>query len=396
MIPSIQKIQKEYGTRPFFIYDLDGMKSHLDQFKIPGVRFWYATKANPLSSVLKTAFDAGFGIDCASSGEYRQALRNGIPTEKILLTGPCKTKTFLTDAIHAGLKTFVLESIQQAKDLEEVCKEANTKVSALLRLQIKWQDGEKSVLGGSKVTPFGLDHEGWQELKAIRLENIQLKGVHCFQWGNVLDMERMSKIWTQTAKEAKALAESIGFKLDVLDVGGGLGIPYHDEAPIPYSAVEEKLEKLKTEVVGTEIWMELGRYAVGAFGKYASLIIDRKTVQDKKFLVIEGGVHHLVRPALIGDPFPVTLMSKEDINEFPLQEFEVHGPLCTSLDHLGKYSLPLDLSPGDTLIFHQCGAYGFTESMPFFLCHDLPAEFVVQEGQIRCVRTWQSPEGWLV
>jgi diaminopimelate decarboxylase len=391
----ILEIQQKYGTRPFFIYDLDGMKAHLGQFKIPGVRFWYATKANPLSEVLKTAYGCGFSIDCASSGEFRQAIRSGVPASKILLTGPSKSEKLFAEALAAGLKTFVLESIQQVHDLERISGQMNRKVDALLRLQITWKDGEKSVLGGSKITPFGLDHAQWLALKGTTFQHVQFKGVHCFQWGNVLDTERLSQIWFQTAHEAKKLSEALGFKLEVLDVGGGLGIPYHGEAEIAYSQLEANLLRLKSELPGTEVWMELGRYAVGSFGKYVTEVVDQKIVHDKNFLVLEGGVHHLVRPALIGEAFPATLLPKQK-RSTETTDYEVHGPLCTSLDHLGKFALPKDLQKGDSLVFHQCGAYGFTESMPFFLCHDLPAEFVLKNGELKCLRNWQAPEGWLV
>jgi diaminopimelate decarboxylase len=391
----ISLIRENYGTQPFFVYDLDGMKSHLAQFQIPGVRFWYATKANPLSSVLKTAYASGFGIDCASEGEFRQALRAGVPGSQILLTGPSKSKFLLAEALAAGIQTFVLESLQQVKDLEQLAAGMNRKVDGLLRLQIAWKNDEKSVLGGSKISPFGLDFESWQALDAGALKFVKIKGVHCFQWGNILDADRLASIWQQTAREARALSDSLKFKLSILDLGGGLGIPYHGEPELQYASIESHLKKLKLELGETEIWMELGRYAIGAFGKYVTEIVDRKVVMGKNILVLEGGVHHLVRPALIGDAFPATLLSHESQSADELS-FEVHGPLCTALDHLGSFTFPANVKPGDSLVFHQCGAYGFTESMPYFLCHDLPAEFVVMKNELSCLRPWQKPETWLV
>jgi diaminopimelate decarboxylase len=73
----------------------------------------------------------------------------------------------------------------------------------------------------------------------------------------------------------------------------------------------------------------------------------------------------------------------------------VHGPLCTALDSLGEFSLAADINETDWLIFSQCGAYGFTESMPYFLCHELPAEYTVKQGQISCVRRAESADYYL-
>jgi diaminopimelate decarboxylase len=392
--PFIAEVQQKFGRQPFFIYDLDAMKTHLDQFKIPGVKFWYATKANPLSAVLKTAYVSGFAIDCASAGEFRQAIRAGVPTSEILLTGPSKSKKLIAEALEAGIKTFVLESVQQALDLETIAKTMNLKVDALLRLQLTWKENESSVLGGSKITPFGLDAEGWIALDLQKLKSIRIKGIHCFQWGNILSADRLAQIWAKTAKEAQLLAKNLGISLQVLDLGGGIGIPYHSETELAFSEVKTALLRLKQELPQTEIWMELGRYAIGPFGKYVCDIVDKKTVQGKNFLVLEGGVHHLVRPALVGEAFPVTPL-KSTSHASPAL-FEVHGPLCTALDHLGSFHLPSEIEVGESLVFHQCGAYGFTESMPFFLCHDLPAEFVIQNKKLACLRQWAAPEGWLV
>ena len=390
----VQQIQESQGRKPFYLYDLDAFANHLKKFRIEGTRFWYATKANPLSHVLKVASEAGFGIDCASAGEFRQALRSGVPAHEILLTGPSKPKALLEEALDAGLRTFVLESLQQVRDLEFLASDKKIKVQGLLRLQIAWNASEASVLGGSEVSPFGLDAESWLSLKVSELQFLEIKGVHCFQWGNVMDPARLSKIWFQTAKEARELADKLSFKLEILDLGGGLGIPYAGENELAFDRVKSELKRLKRELFETEIWMELGRYAIGPYGKYVSQITDRKTVFGSSILVLEGGVHHLIRPALVGEPFPATpLLSQTKVKT---QEFDLHGPLCTSLDYMGTVVFPEEIKPGDSVIFHQCGAYGFTESMPYFLCHDLPAEFILKEGEIRCARPWQKPETWLV
>lgn len=391
----IEQVNREHGTRPFFIYDLDAMAAHLMQFNVPGVKFWYATKANPLSQVVRTAFECGFGIDCASAGEFRQALRVGVPPAQILLTGPSKPKKLLKEALQAGLKHFVLESVQQVLDLEALAREMNVKVDALLRLQIAWTETESSVLGGGKVSPFGLDAKGWMSLPLQNFRQVQIRGIHCFQWGNILDSERLLKIWYQTAHEAKTLASNLNLPLEVLDLGGGLGIPYHGESALTFEAVQTQLLRLKQELPQTEVWMELGRYAVGPFGNYVTEIVDRKTVQGKEFLVLEGGVHHLVRPALIKEAFPAEVLGQTP-GLLAKLEYEVHGPLCTSLDHLGTYTFSNEVKAGDQIVFRHVGAYGFTESMPFFLCHDLPAEFVIRQQKLLCLREWKTPETWLV
>ena len=91
-------------------------------------------------------------------------------------------------------------------------------------------------------------------------------------------------------------------------------------------------------------------------------------------------------------PFPVQLLRA---SEEPGQTFHIHGPLCTSLDKLGVLDLPQDVTVDDVLIFSQCGAYGFTEAMPFFLCHALPSEVVYQAGKFEVVRPAQPASSYL-
>ena len=389
ILRQIQKVRAEHGTRPFFLYDLDCFQKHLTSLISEGVKLWYATKANPLSVILQIAQQSGLGIDCASGGEVRQARRAG--AKEILLTGPCKSKNQISEALAQGVHTFVLESPRQLQHLNELAKDFS--VTALLRMQISWTEGEKSVLGGKAVTPFGCDLETWSQMKLRDFPQVKVLGLHCFQWGNVLDANRLGEVWGKTAVAAQELSRVLKFDLQVLDLGGGLGIPYQGEAPLEWSAVSAELQHLRKIIPGTELWMELGRYAIGAFGYYATTVVDRKKTFSKNILVLEGGVHHLLRPAIVGEAFPAQVLRASTA---PHSSFQVHGPLCTALDKLGEFALPADIDVGDTLVFSQCGAYGFTESMPFFLCHDLPAEFVWHKEEVRCLRNWQTAESWMV
>ena len=90
--------------------------------------------------------------------------------------------------------------------------------------------------------------------------------------------------------------------------------------------------------------------------------------------------------------FPAQLLRQSNA---PAREFLIHGPLCTALDSLGTHQLPADLNENDHVIFSQVGAYGFTESMPYFLCHELAAEYVIENNQVRCVRSCETADYYL-
>jgi diaminopimelate decarboxylase len=165
----------------------------------------------------------------------------------------------------------------------------------------------------------------------------------------------------------------------------GSGVPYSlDGVDINFSEVHQTLCHIKEKFNLKTIWMELGRYTVANCGYYITKIIDIKEVRGKKLVVTEGGINHAARVALTGQSFPCHALyqDKNDATE----KYQVHGPLCTALDHLGDFDLPRNLKIGDRLVFNKAGAYGFTESMPYFLCHELPAEVISYNGDLMIPR----------
>jgi diaminopimelate decarboxylase len=391
----IQSIIERFDA-PFFFYDLDQLKSHLQYMKDgldPDIKLWYACKANPMSAVIKILRNLGFGLDVASSGELHQVLNSGVDPKHILATGPGKSKEYLEHLIKSGVKTIVLESINQAIWLNEIAQEKNISVDCLLRIQLEWDEG-KSVLGGDEITPFGISSENWKELNVSTLKHLNLKGFHVFQWGNILDTNKLEKIWTKTIEDAKELSKFLNVDIEVLDLGGGLGIPYNfTDTPIDFKEIQKILSQLKTKYNLKEIWMELGRYTVGECGKYLTKIVDRKIVRGREILVCEGGINHIARVALVNQAFPAKSFESRTNKT---KRFHVHGSLCTALDFLGDFDFPEDINIGDWIVFHKAGAYGFTESMPYFLCHMLPGEVIYYNGDLMIPRPPKTSYDWMI
>lgn len=380
----------------FFCYDLDSLDQHLKtmQSSVPsGVKLWYATKANPLSEVLKTFRKNGFGIDVSAQGEMNHALNAGFSPENMLSTGPSKSRKYLRSLVENKIGTVVLESPNQAKWLNEIALEKNITVDVLLRVQLPWKEG-KSVLGGDEITAFGMEPDSWTQAEVTSMKGLNIKGFHCFQWGNILDAKKLGNIWTTIAERLVSLAQEMKINLQVLDLGGGLGLDYEDhQAPLQFEDVAFELKNIKEKFDVPEVWMELGRYAVGNFGVYCTQVIDRKSTRGRELLVTDGGINHLVRPAITSQAFPCELYRQSSSET---TSYYVHGPLCTALDVLGSFELPSDIEPGDWLVFHKTMAYGFTESMPFFLCHNLPAETIIKDDQLEVMRGIETAASWLV
>jgi diaminopimelate decarboxylase len=377
----------------YFFYDIDGLKRQASELvETSEATLWYACKANPLSSIIKALNESGFQFDCASHGEINQVLAQRVTSDKLLTTGPAKSKKYFKLALKQGIDTFVIESMNQLAWLNEVAGEFNLEPNVLLRVQLDWE-GEKDILGGNELSAFGLPIAQWLEVDLADYKNIEVIGVHNFQWGNILEIERFREIWSQVAMNSKELAQSLGFKLKVLDIGGGLGIQYTDEqSPLKWKEVQSLIKEIKEEFDLGDVWMELGRYVSGPYGYYVTEVYDKKTVQVQELLILDSGINHLMRPTLINKSFPVEMMRESNKQ---MQSYRIHGPLCTALDQFGEVELPSDIQVGDKLVFSQCGAYGFTESMPYFLCHELPGEVILKNKRIEVVREIEQPTSWL-
>lgn len=369
---------------PFYVYDIDGLAAHIQSLVNDDIKLWFAVKANPLSSIIKTLDKQGMNFDVASTGELDQVLAQGISSDRILNTGPAKSETQVKHFLTQGVNTFVVESINQLALINEQAKAFGVRPSILLRVQLRFEQTSSNPLGGNELTPFGLGADEWREVDLSQYENVEVIGLHIFQWGNMLDSQTLISLWQAMIEPLTSLANDLNFELKVLDLGGGLGIAYdNDDRQLSWPDLKQALKEIKASANVDELWLELGRYAVGEFGYYVAEVVDVKENYQQHIAVLQGGINHLLRPAITEQPFPVELLGESSAADM---NYHVHGPLCTSLDKLGYLSLPNDLTIGNQLIFSQCGAYGFTESMPFFLCHELPAEVIIEQGELTIVR----------
>lgn len=381
---AINKLSTQLET-PFFVYDLDALNTHLARLVAQtDVKLWYAVKANPLSKVIQCLDKAGFNFDVASKGELEQVLAQGINSERVLNTGPAKSPTQIKHFIERGVRTFVAESLNQVRWLNDQAMDQQCQLQVLLRVQLRWPEGEKNPLGGDSLTPFGLGCDEWLALNTHQYPALNFDGLHIFQWGNMLSSDKLAELWSQMIAPLQQLASKLGVNLNVLDLGGGLGIPYtQNDDTLSWDALITALANIKRHAGVNELWMELGRYAVGECGHYANPVVERKLNYGQQQVILSGGINHLLRPAVTNQDFPAQLLRNSTAEN---QAMSLYGPLCTALDCLGEHQLPNDLNEHDWLVFSQCGAYGFTESMPYFLCHELAAEYVIHNSELNCVR----------
>jgi len=217
--------------------------------------------------------------------------------------------------------------------------------------------------------------------------------------------------WALSNNARSRLALAVGTTLRLVDAGGGLGIPYepHDES-LDLARFGQRLARLDEGwaldpvVRETRVLLEPGRFLLGAAGAYLARVVDRKTVDGSTVVILDGGVHHVLRPALVGQEHRIRLVGRarglDGVARRPEPSSKaipvtVAGPLCSGLDVLAAGALMPLPDPGDLLAVLDVGAYGFTESMPWFLSHPVPAEVAIRAGRAELIRSRLEPSSWL-
>jgi diaminopimelate decarboxylase len=403
--------EEELATRvgtPLFVYDLDAVAARVEALRsaLPAsFDLAFAVKANPLLAVLQHLRGMGLGADVASGGELRHVLRAGFDPTHIVLTGPGKRDEELAAAVDAGIRVVTVESRGELRRLAAIAEGAGRVQPVFLRLSAAAAaDAERiRIIGDAGAGKFGMDQADLRAAasEAVASPWLEPWGVHAFGASNLLDAAVLTAHVAATVELASDVAAHAGFALRLVDAGGGLGIPYRDEeSPLDLAALGAGLAPIAERfsrdpaTAGARVLLEPGRWIVGPAGAYVSRVVDRKRVGESEVAILDGGIHHVLRPVLVGQPHRVVAVTGE-ASRAPTAAVTLAGPLCTGLDVLAP-DLPLGaLAAGDLVAVLDVGAYGATESMPLFLSHAMPAEVVVRSGTAHLARPRVEPEDWL-
>ncbi len=398
----------EYGT-PLYVYDLETISRQavaLAAVLPPAFELAYAVKANPALGVIAHAASLGLGADVASGGELVAALRAGMPAHSIVMTGPGKREQELRAATATRIRAVTVESLGELERLAEIAAEANVIVPVLLRSAVTPEVNRERIrlVGDDGVGKFGMAPDDLAEaaVRAVRSPHLEPIGVHSFGASNLLDPDALSAHVEATVELGCRLSALAGFPLRLVDAGGGLGIAYEwDEEPLDVAAFGRRLHSLAARMAAdpvtrhTTVLLEPGRFLVGPAGAYVARVVDRKTVDGRSVVILDGGIHHLIRPALTGQQHRVRRLGRTDERGGCLERATIAGPLCSGLDVLATDAMVQTPEVGDLLAVLDTGAYGFTESMPYFLSHPIPAEVAVSRGRASVLRERVEPATWL-
>lgn len=384
----IMQLAQRVGQTPFYAYDrrlLTQRMSKLRTYLPKGISIHYAIKANPMPALVQHMASIVDGFDLASVAEMQVALDTPMPSKEISFAGPGKQPNELRCAIAAGV-TIHLESTTELHHTIELGNTLGIQPKVALRVNpdFELKSSGMKMSGGAKQ--FGIDAEQIpQVITQLRSSGVEFRGFHIFSGSQNLKPEAIMEAQLKTFELAYRLTDSLDIPLQLLNIGGGFGIPYFpgeqalDLRPIG-DQLNDLLPQVRERLGKVEIVIELGRYLVGEAGLYVCRVIDRKISRGEVFLVTDGGLHHHLAASgnfgqVIRKNYPVAIANR--MADDPQHTANVVGPLCTPLDLLAdKMPLP-DAQIGDLVAVYQSGAYGYTASPLNFLSHPPPKEVLV-------------------
>ncbi|MBU2115529.1 MAG: pyridoxal-dependent decarboxylase, exosortase A system-associated [Gammaproteobacteria bacterium] len=384
----LNQIGAMLGKSVFYAYDRAVIGAQVQRFRefIPKrIKLHYAIKANPYWPVIQHLRGLVDGFDVASQKEMLLALQAGMPVADISFAGPGKTDTELRSAISAGV-TLNVESATELKRIVQIGQQVQLVPQVALRINPAFElkaSGMK-MAGGAK--PFGIDEEQAFELLAnIGGMAVKLRGFHIFCGSQNLKPDALIEAHQHTFALAAKLVAACPYRPDLINLGGGFGIPYFagekrlDLTPVGQS-LQTLLAQYDSELADIELVIELGRYLVAEAGVYACQVVDKKISRGTTYLVCNGGLHHHLANSgnfgqVIRKNYPVAIGNRltGDVTE----QVTIVGPLCTPLDILAdKVTLPL-AEVGDWVVVYQSGAYGPSASPQDFLGHPNVTEILL-------------------
>jgi diaminopimelate decarboxylase len=366
---ALTRIAETFGT-PTWVYSRAAIEQAWDEFAAAtaGRRalVCYAIKANSNLAILELLARRGCGFDIVSGGELARVLAAGADARTVVFSGVGKTAAEMRDALSAGVRCFNVESESELDQLNAVAGSMQLKAPISLRVNPDVDAGTHPYIStGLRENKFGIAHERALQAyqHAASLPNLRIEGIDCHIGSQITELEPFLAALERVLELVDRLAAH-GIELHHLDLGGGLGIAYRDEAPPArgelLGALFERVQAWAGERGREmpELMFEFGRSMVGNAGLLLSRVEVLKENGDRHFAVVDAAMNDLMRPAMYEawhDIVPVIARSSSP------RTYDVVGPVCESGDWLGR-SRELALAEGDLLAILSAGAYGMSMS----------------------------------
>lgn len=387
----VADIAASVGT-PFYLYSAATLLRHFqlfdDALACVDHLVCFAMKSASNQAILKLLGDAGAGMDVVSGGEYARARAAGISGDKIVFSGIGKTRAEMEMALTGGIRQFNVESEPEMLALSAVATDLGVVAPITVRVNpdVDAKTHEK-IATGRKGDKFGIPISRAREIYAMaaKLPGLKVIGIDVHIGSQLTDLAPFKTAYEKVADLTEQLRAD-GHEISRLDLGGGLGIPYaigdNDRPPLPAQYGEMIIDTLGH--LGCEIEIEPGRLISGNAGILVSQIIYIKSGEDREFMILDGAMNDLIRPAMYGahhDIIPV-IEPPAGVDKTP---YDIVGPVCESGDTFAKARDMPPMNAGELVAFRSAGAYGAVMSSEYNTRPLIP-EVLVMGDQFAVIR----------
>lgn len=370
------ELARTYGT-PVYVTDEDRITWNYEQYVkaltalYPRTRILYAAKANGNLAVLRLLSRMGAGADVFSSGELQLALAAGMAPEGLLFNGSSKSHGDLSLAVDTGV-TVSVDSLDELRQLDQVAGALGKTARIAFRVNPALEvPTHPKIATGLATSKFGIAHTlipaAYRE--ALSCRNIDPVGIHCHIGSQILSAEPFTRACEVMVQIAAAVTD-IGVRLEFIDLGGGLGIPYHrgegETGPTPADYAQAVVpvfrEGIAAAGISPELWVEPGRSLVADSTILLSGVNSVKPAH-RNFVNVDAGFNLLIRPAMYDAWHEIIAANKAGSPATVL--YTIAGPICETGDILARDRMLPELTAGDIIAVLDTGAYGFAMSSQY-------------------------------
>lgn len=383
---AIKELAKRYGT-PLYVYSQNtisaAFKHYQQVFSSFALLLCYAVKANSNLSILSHLAHLGAGFDIVSGGELQRLLIIGVHPQKIIFSGINKSEDEIELALKTDILCFNIESLPEIERIQKIAKRLQKKAPISFRINPNIDAKTHPYIStGLRNNKFGIPYEmaeqAYQHAKS--LSHLSLIGIDCHIGSQLMDTTPLKTAADKLFILIKRL-ENLGICLDHVDLGGGIGIPYHQEPPPDYTSYAAHISSFFHHHPQIRLILEPGRSIIGPAGALITKVDFIKLQTHKNFIIVDTGMNDLMRPALYQSDHSILPVRKRDITPIIA---DVVGPICESTDKLAV-DIKLQITAGDYLAIQDAGAYAASMAS-HYNSRSIAAEVLVAGKHHRLIR----------
>ena len=388
---ALEDLAHRFGT-PCYVYSRRALETNYREYDAALAAHdhlvCYAVKANSNLAVLDVFARMGSGFDIVSGGELARVIAAGGDARKVVFSGVGKTVAEIEAALDAGILCFNVESEPELETLDVAA--ARKRVRAPVSFRVNPDVDPRThryIATGLSDSKFGVPFDAARALyrRAARLPNIAVKGIDLHIGSQITVLEPYREAIAKVLELVDALRRE-GIELEHIDIGGGLGIRYRDETPLPLSEYSRMIDALFA-ARPERLLVEPGRRLVGDAGVLLTRVLYLKSGRERNFAIVDAAMNDLVRPALYAAWHAVDCVTPGDAQR---HSWQIVGPICESGDFLAE-NRELALREGDLLAVRGAGAYGFVMSSNYN-SRPRACEVIVDGSTMHEVRTREAVE----